>query len=222
MNETQQAPGFEQLPRTLPIFPLPGALLLPNSLLPLNIFEPRYLAMTRDAMTGHRMIGMVQPVDARSNAAKPEVYRTGCAGKISAFSETEDGRYLITLAGVCRFRIEEELPAATPYRQVLASFDSFRDDLDGEDTEGVDRERLLQALHNYLTQSGLPADWSAIQRAPSGPLINSLSMICPFEPIEKQALLEAPSMADRAEIIIKLLEMSLPDGPGGGSEVPLQ
>ena len=204
MSEVSPSTRFEQLPRTLPIFPLAGVLLLPGGKLPLNIFEPRYLAMTRDALADARMIGMVQPLDPKSAAKTPEIYLTGCAGKITSFSETDDGRNHITLTGVCRFGVVEELNVTTPYRQVLASYARFRDDLDGsEDASVVERKRLLPALRAYLELSSVPADWKAIERAPSDALVNSLAMVCPFEPSEKQALLEAPTLAERSRVMAR-------------------
>lgn len=222
MSDLHQPPGFEDLPRTLPLFPLAGALLLPAGRLPLNIFEPRYLAMVRDAMVGAHMIGMVQPLDPRDPTAKPEIYRTGCVGKITAFNETGDGRFLITLTGVCRFVIVEELTVATAYRQALVSFAHHHNDLQGEDTAGVDRARLLPALRAYLDMHGIPADWKAVERAPTDALINSLSMICPFEPSEKQALLEAPDLAERSRVMVALIEMALLQRASGSQEPPLQ
>lgn len=215
-------PGFEELPRTLPVFPLAGVLLLPGGRLPLNIFEPRYVAMVRDAMMGTQVIGMVQPVDPRSPAGRPEIYLTGCAGKISAFSETDDGRYLITLTGVCRFAIVEELTTATPYRQILASFARYRRDLSGDDPKDVDRKRLLPALRAYLDMHRIPVDWQALERTPSDLLVNSLAMICPFEPSEKQALLEAHDLTERGRVMTALIEMALLQRSSGGGAPPVQ
>jgi Lon protease-like protein len=208
--------SFDQLPRALPIFPLAGVLLLPGGKLPLNIFEPRYLAMTRDAMAGSRMIGMVQPLDPKSRAKAPEIYLTGCAGKITSFSETDDGRFQITLTGICRFAVVEELGVTTAYRQVLASFARYRDDLSGgADPDAVQRQRLLPALKAYLEFASIPADWKAIERAPNDALVNSLAMVCPFEPSEKQALLEAHDLAERSRVMTALIEMALLQRVGG-------
>jgi len=202
-------------PRTLPIFPLPGVLLLPGGKLPLNIFEPRYLHMVEDAMASHRMIGMVQPLEADQHAVRPRPYDIGCAGRITSFSETEDGRYLITLSGIIRFRIEEELSVTTPYRQVVADYERFGADLSAGDPAAVDGKRLLTALRAYLSATGIPADWESINRAPLPTLVTSLAMICPFAPSEKQALLEAPDLAERGRTLVALMEMAT---AGAGQE----
>jgi Lon protease-like protein len=212
------------LPRIIPIFPLSGALLLPRGRLPLNIFEPRYLAMVRAALAAERIIGMIQPTDPDSPSQAPEIYRTGCAGRITAFSETDDGRFLITLTGVARFRVEEELTCVTPYRQVAADYTPFSGDLDAPDDAAaakVDRERLLPALRAYLELNGMAADWQAIAQAPSETLINALAMICPFASSEKQALLEAPTLVDRAGVMTALIEMAVAQSTSGG-DAPVQ
>lgn len=199
------------LPEILPIFPLSGALLLPRGTLPLNIFEPRYIQLVDDVMRGERLIGMIQPRIPERLTATPPLYDIGCAGRITSYTETEDARFLITLTGLCRFRIMRELDAMTPYRQVEADFEPFADDLTAEDDdlleEGV-RERLLNALKGYLTQQKMRADWESIQHAPAEHLINALAMICPFETSEKQALLEAPTLPERAQTLITLISMS--------------
>jgi len=200
-----------EFPDTVPLFPLPGALLLPRGRLPLNIFEPRYLAMVDDALGAHRMIGMIQP--RRSNGEQslgPELYEVGCAGRLTSFSETPDGRYLITLTGLSRFRLAEELSATTPYRQARVYWSDFRDDVTPEDDDSVpDREHLLDVLRAYLRAQDLEADWESIEEAPCETLVNSLAMICPFEPKEKQALLEAGGLEDRAHTLLALMEFSL-------------
>ncbi|MFA5122770.1 LON peptidase substrate-binding domain-containing protein [Zavarzinia sp.] len=199
-----------ELPAIVPIFPLAGVLLLPRGKLPLNIFEPRYLAMLRDALAGERMIGMVQPENPGDPSAEPRVFRIGCLGKVTAFTETDDGRFLITLTGVCRFRIAEELARVTPYRKVVADYGAYLGDLVPDANAGtVNRERLAPALRSYLEIHGLSADWQAIDQAPGEALINALAMICPFTPAEKQALLEAAGVAERAEMMIALLEMAI-------------
>ena len=199
------------LPEILPIFPLSGALLLPRGTLPLNIFEPRYIQLVDDVMRGERLIGMIQPRIPERLTATPPLYDIGCAGRITSYTETEDARFLITLTGLCRFRIMRELDAMTPYRQVEADFEPFANDLTAEDDdlleEGV-RERLLNALKGYLTQQKMRADWESIQHAPAEHLINALAMICPFETSEKQALLEAPTLPERAQTLITLISMS--------------
>lgn len=200
---------LRELPPVIPVFPLSGAVLLPRGRLPLNIFEPRYLAMVRDALAAERLIGMVQPRSAAPTAV-PELYPVGCLGKISAFSETDDGRFLITLSGVCRFRIAEELGLATPYRQVVPRFEDFAQDLDPEAADqGFDRSALIPALKAYLDLHGMSADWHAVEQAGAETLVNTLAMTCPFDPAEKQALVEAPTVAARAETMITLIRMAV-------------
>jgi len=203
-------PGFDDLPRTLPVFPLQGALLLPGGRLPLNIFEPRYLKMVQDALAGDRLIGMVQPCDENQEQGDAEIYRTGCAGRITAFNETDDDRYLITLSGLIRFAVESELPADRGYRRVVPDFAKFRSDLD-EDRGEFDRAKLLEALRAYFDTNGVKGDWDAIEETPDEQLVNSLAMVCPFEPPEKQALLEAPTLPERAETMTTILQMSAHD-----------
>ncbi|GAA0870821.1 LON peptidase substrate-binding domain-containing protein [Brevundimonas basaltis] len=193
------------LPQVIPVFPLPGAILLPRGQLPLNIFEPRYLNMIDDAMAGDRIIGMIQP---RPGArAAPGLSPVGCAGRITSFAETSDGRYLITLTGCARFRLGSELPSQSPYRQVRADFTPFEADLAPPpvDDVGLDREGLLDALRAYLETRGLEIDWDTAETAPPEALINSLSMALPFEPAEKQALLEAASLTDRSSVLTALM-----------------
>ncbi|MGF1476420.1 MAG: LON peptidase substrate-binding domain-containing protein [Geminicoccaceae bacterium] len=198
----------ESLPSRFPIFPLAGALLLPGGNMPLNIFEPRYLQMTRDAMQTDKVIGMVQTRgDNASEMEVPPVYRTGCVGRISNFEETDDGRYLITLIGVCRFDVEQELTPMTPYRQVNASFDRWLGDLDDSEPDPALRISLVAAMRSFFDKHDIEADWDAVQGAPLSGLVTSLSMICPFEVSEKQALLEAADQSDRARILISLMQM---------------
>jgi len=208
MSRSPFDPRYENLPASLPILPLPGALLLPGGRLPLNVFEPRYLNMMRDAIAGERLIGMIQPNQDSEDPGSAETYRTGCTGRIVAFSETEDHRYLITLAGLIRFDIASELPLEQGYRRVAPDFERFRDDL-SEDTDDVDRESLLEALRAYFEVSGLDSDWSAVEKAPDESLVTSLAMACPFDPPEKQALLEAMTLSERAETLITILRMSV-------------
>jgi Lon protease-like protein len=195
------------LPTVIPVFPLDGAVLLPASALPLQIFEPRYLNMVDDAMAGHRLIGMVQ-TGPGGDRAKPGLAGVGCVGRITTYSETGDGKYLITLTGICRFRLSEELSAMTPYRQVRADFKAFEADLDsdGEDLE-FERVPFLAALRRYLDVRGLGVDWEAVNEAPGSALINSLCMALPFDTGEKQALLEAASIEDRRTALCALLEI---------------
>ena len=195
------------LPDIIPIFPLTGVLLLPRGRLPLNIFEPRYLAMTRDALGGERLIGMIQPSDPREAGMNPAVYPVGCAGRITNFSETDDGRYLITLTGVSRFRIREELPLLSGYRRVVPDWGAFAADLEPAASH-FDRERLVRELKTYFGQRQIEADWSLIEKTPGEHLVSSIAMLCPFAPSEKQALLEAADLNARAELLTALVEMA--------------
>lgn len=198
--------GLSAIPTRFPIFPLSGAILLPGGNLPLNIFEPRYLQMTRDAMRTDRMIGMVQPCS-ETASDRNKVYRVGCVGRIGSFAETEDGRYLINLAGLCRYDVLEELTVSTPYRQVVASFDRWQRDLEQPAPSDSLRPTLCAALRGYFEVNDISADWAQIEAAPLGGLITSLAMICPFEPCEKQALLEAVGAEERGRVLIALLQM---------------
>jgi uncharacterized protein len=205
--------GAAALPEILPIFPLTGVLLLPRGRLPLNIFEPRYLAMTRDALGGERLIGMVQQSEAQDDnrgggPMNPAVYPVGCAGRITAFTEADDGRYLITLTGVSRFRIRDELPLLDGYRRVRPDWAPFGRDLDPDEAGDFDRDRLVRGLRNFFTQQGLKADWEAIEKAPVESLVTSIAMLCPFPPREKQALLEAADLGERARLLAALVEMA--------------
>lgn len=218
MTETAAKPsklqvhGREQ-PTVIPVFPLPGAILLPRGQLPLNIFEPRYLRMVDDALGSARIIGMIQPRD-DSPSPRP-LYDVGCAGRITSFSETGDGRYLITLTGTLRFRVASELQRGTPYRLASVDYENFIADADPDPSEGlIDRERLFDAMRDYLSTERLSADWEAAVEAPTEALINSLAMGCPFAPNEKQALLEAPRLADRASCLITLMRMGGDGGDG--------
>lgn len=199
---------IEDLPAVLPVFPLTGALLLPRGLLPLNVFEPRYLTMIDAAMAGNRIIGMVQPKVHEDKEMRPPLSSIGCAGRITSYQETDDGRYVIALTGICRFRIAEERDVATPFRQVTADYAPFAADLAGSDYEEFSRERLMSALKSWLTQRELKVDWQSVMSAPAESLINALAMMCPFEPAEKQALLEAPDLAERGDTLVALLEMT--------------
>jgi Lon protease-like protein len=184
--------------------------------LPLNIFEPRYLAMTRDAMSGERLIGMVQPADADA-PEPPPVFSTGCAGKITSFTETPDRRFLITLTGIIRFAVRDELPKLRGYRRVVPDWAPFRDDLVPPSAPALDRERLEHALRIYFKQHGLDADWEAVRQTPDERLVTSLAMICPFSPAEKQALVEAKSLADRAATLLALIEIAALEGDSPGA-----
>jgi Lon protease-like protein len=208
------------LPDTIPVFPLPGALLLPRARLPLHIFEPRYLAMLDDALkTPHRLIGMVQSREVPGSDEK-RLHAIGCAGRVTQFSETEDGRYMITLAGISRFRIKQEVTGFTPYRRCDVSWEGFSADLGPTEVDrGFDRPRFLDLLGRYFDAMSLSTDWDSLKEAEDELLINSLSMLCPFPPEEKQALLEAPSLSTRRETLVTLIEFSL---RGGGPEEQMQ
>jgi Lon protease-like protein len=208
-------PTFDQLPEIVPIFPLTGVLLLPRGKLPLNVFEPRYLAMTEDALSGNRMIGIIQPSDPLSRASVPPIYPIGCAGRITSFSETDDGRYLITLTGVCRFETARELPIVRGYRRVDVSWERFAADLEEPGPALFDRARLVEGLRTYFRIQGISANWDAIESTPDERLVTSLAMICPFEPSEKQALLECGSLSERASMMVAIIEMSVLDKRGG-------
>jgi len=214
-----EAPGLgarAALPEVLPIFPLTGTLLLPRGRLPLNIFEPRYLAMVRDALGGERLIGMIQPSKPQDDnrgprgigGPNPPLYPIGCAGRVTQFSEADDGRFLVTLTGVSRFRIAEELPLMSGYRRIVPDWRAFEHDRDMPETPEFDRARLIRGLQSFFTQRQLSADWSAVEKAPSEHLITSLAMACPFAPSEKQALLEAPDLGERAKLLTTLVEMA--------------
>jgi hypothetical protein len=214
----------EDLADVIPVFPLPGALLLPRGQMPLNIFEPRYLAMIDDAFrSGQRLIGMIQPDTAHSgDEDKPSLYKVGCVGRITQLAETGDGRYLIHLTGVARYRIEEELAVQTPYRQCRVTYAPFADDFiarKGEDE--VDRESLLTALSDFLKANDLKADWEGVEKAPNEALVNALAMMSPYGAAEKQALLEAPDLKTRAEILVAVTEIELAKTVAS-DETPLQ
>jgi uncharacterized protein len=222
MNATYLGPG--DLPEVIAVFPLAGALLLPRGQLPLNIFEPRYLMMVDDAFTsGRRLIGMIQPDPTHpSPEDKPTLYKIGCVGRITQLTETGDGRYLIQLIGIARFRIEAELTVATPYRQCRVSYTPFANDFIGHKGEDeVDRESLLTALSHFLKANDLKADWDGIENAPNEALVNALAMMSPYGAAEKQALLEAPDLKTRAEILVAVTEIELAKG-GAHGETPLQ
>jgi uncharacterized protein len=211
------------LPESLPVFPLQGCILLPRSSLPLNIFEPRYLSMIDDVIADNRIVGIVQPVGAQEESPPSKAHplrQTGCAGRLSAFSETEDGRVLITLTGICRFDITGEIRTAKPYRICDVNFGPYLKDLvRGYGQNAVDWPRFLEVLKAYLEARKLTADWDSIQRSPAEVLINTLSMISPYGPEEKQALLEAPDLKSRSEILMALAEMEIaaPDSGTGSS-----
>ena len=209
--------SFDRLPDALPIFPLTGVLLLPGGRLPLNIFEPRYLAMISDALGRQRLIGMVQPKTPGGFAGDgmndgngpPPVQKIGCVGRISSFSETGDGRILLTLQGLCRFSIVDELArAAGGYRLVRADYSSFRSDMQASETT-LDRPRLMTALKRFFSANNLAIDWKALEQLDDAALVGTISMAAPLEPIEKQALLEAENGTMRGKLLIGLLESSV-------------
>jgi Lon protease-like protein len=214
-------PGYRRtadLPQVIPVFPLDGALLLPGGELPLQIFEPRYLNMVDDVMAGDRVIGMIQTRG--GDRSRPSLANVGCLGRITSYAETADGRYLITLTGLCRFDAGEEIPIRTPYRQLKASYERFEADLAEDEAEQASeaiRSRFAKALKRYLNHRDLDIDWETATTAPLEPLVNSLAMGLPFDPAEKQALLEAPALADRFDALTTLLEIDcLDDGDDEG------
>ena len=223
INAEYRGPG--DLPEVIPVFPLPGALLLPRGQMPLNIFERRYLAMVDDAFRdGHRLIGMIQPDATRSlDEAKPALFRVGCVGRITQLAESGDGRYILELTGVSRFRVVEELsPVLTPYRQCKVDFFAFADDFTArKGEEAVDREALLEVLTDFLKANNLKVDWEGVESAPNEALVNALAMMSPYGPPEKQAMLEAPDLKTRAEILIAVTEMDLAKKRTSG-DPPLQ
>lgn len=215
--------GPHDLPDSIPVFPLAGALLLPRGQLPLTIFEPRYLAMVDDAMAGNRLIGMIQPMRPRDESAEPALSPIGCVGRITSYSETEEGRVMIGLTGIARFRILAEGEGRSGYRICRVSSGEFRDDFaENAGADAVDRTRLLDVLRAYLAANQLEADWDHIGRASNETLVNALSMMSPYGPAEKQALLEASSLRARAETLIALTEMTLARGGDGVTSTRLQ
>ncbi len=213
---SQHYKHLEDLPRELPVFPLPQAILLPRSRLPLNIFEPRYLAMIDAAMSGDRLVGMIQPASLDHSAEPPALSRVGGAGRIISYQETDDGRYLIVLAGICRFAVRRETTFGKPYRTVEADWASFAGDLwQPQEEHPVNRDGLLAALKAYLQRNGFGVDWTSVADAPIETLINSLSADCPFTNAEKQALVEAQTLEDRCGVLTTLLTMER-SGQNGG------
>ncbi len=212
-------PTLQDLPSEFAVFPLAGALLLPGGKLPLNVFEPRYLALTQDALMSGRMFGMIQPdPNAVSTGDGPGLYRVGCLGRVSSFSETDDGRMLITLSGLVRFTIDSELDTHHGYRRVRGDFSRYAADLDqSPQPVAVEREKLIEALRGYFVRRDVDANWEAIRRMPDEVLVVTLAMACPFEAVEKQALLEAPTDSERAATLLALLQMGAagPNMPPG-------
>jgi Lon protease-like protein len=222
MNVVYRGPG--DVADVIPVFPLPGALLLPRGQMPLNIFEPRYLAMVDAALrSGQRLIGMIQPDTAHPGPDdRPHLFKVGCVGRITQFAETGDGRYLIQLTGVSRFAVEQELSVPSPYRQCRVTYAPFADDFVARKGEqAVDRAAVLEALSAFLKANKLKADWEGIENAPNEALVNALAMMSPYGPAEKQALLEAPDLKTRAEILVAVTEIELAKSMTPG-ETPLQ
>lgn len=238
MSRSPFDPLFTDLPQVIPVFPLPGVLLLPGGKLPLNVFEPRYLAMIGDAIAGSRVIGMIQPLKGDGAPLKTNdgeavattaagtiaddvtLYPMGCAGRITQFSETDDGRFLVTLSGICRFAVLKELPLQRGYRRVIPAWTQFEGDMvEAPAPVAIDRERMVRALRSYFKLNQINANWEAIRDTPDDRLVTSLAMICPFAPSEKQALLECPDANERARVLTALMEMALLGAPQGkGSE----
>jgi uncharacterized protein len=215
-------PALDDLPDEFPVFPLPGALLLPHGKLPLRIFEPRYVAMLEDSLGKGRMFGMIQPdPTAPDGATGPGLFHVGCLGRLSAFSETDEGHFLITLTGLIRFVVTTEIEMRRGYRRVHGAFATYHADLDLELTPtDVPTDKLLAALRRYFSHRGIDANWAAIERLSDDVLVTTLSMICPFEPAEKQALLEASTDTERAAALLTLLQMgALAQDPSSGRSV---
>ncbi|HXW70881.1 MAG TPA: LON peptidase substrate-binding domain-containing protein [Methylocella sp.] len=211
MNHAYRHPG--EVPATVPVFPIPGVLLLPRGDLPLNVFEPRYMAMVDDCLRSHRVIGMIQPDFEAETAEPPALCPIGCAGRITQFAESGGGHFLISLTGIARFKLVEELAVATPYRQFRVDFDPFLLDFSpraGEDQ--VDRDGVLRTLRDFAETNQLRVDWSSINSAPNEALVNALSMMSPCSPKEKQALLEARDLKKRADVLVAITEIELARG----------
>ncbi len=209
--------AITELPDVIPVFPLPGVLLLPFAELPLNIFEPRYLAMCDDALGGSRLVGMIQPSDPTSGERNPPLCGVGCAGRITRFSETLDNRYRIVLTGLCRFAIAEELPLKKGYRRMRVDWAPYGGDFRTPDASSIPRDRLLPVLRDYCRTNNLKANWKSIENTPGAQLVTSLAMTCPFNPREKQALLESKDVEGRAELIISLMAMAIVERNEAGS-----
>lgn len=199
------------LPQTIPLFPLGGAIMMPRGVLALNIFEPRYLNMIDDALGGDRLIGMIQPAIGDEESPTPELSDVGTVGRITAFSETEDGRYLVTLTGICRFDLETEIEGDTPYRQALVGYDAFSDDFRQATGERIDRASLITSLKTYAALHGFQVDWASVEQAPTETIINVAAQLCPFDVAAKQALLEAVTLEERCQALIALLEWDAAD-----------
>ena len=210
---------IDALPTVIPVFPLSSVLLLPRGELPLNIFEPRYLSMVEDALRADRIIGMAQLQD-EQEGLRPTIHSVGCIGKITHFAETGDGRLMLTLTGLARFRVVEEMTVLTPYRQCLVSYEEFARDLVERDGENlVDRSAILKTLRNFAEANRMKIDWKGIEQTPNEALVNALAMMSPFGPDEKQALLEAKTLAMRADVLVAITEIELARGNGTSSNL---
>ena len=210
--------GLGALPTEIAVFPLTGALLLPGGRLPLNIFEPRYLALVEASLGQGRSFGMIQPDPAAAAGPEgPGLYKVGCLGRLTSFAETEDGRFLVSLTGTIRFQVSAERPGRDGYRRLRPDYAPFAEDLDRLGAFEMDRPALLDALRAYFRAKGIDANWEAIERLEDGALVTTLAMVCPFEPVEKQALLEAPDPAARAAMLVAMLRMDSLPGPGQDS-----
>ena len=217
MNTGAPDSPLNALPGELPLFPLNGVLLLPRGTMPLNVFEPRYMAMVDAALASRRMIGIIQPAaDGTVGLSAPDgtnLYRTGCAGRITGFQETEDGRYVIELRGICRFDLAEELELRDSYRRARPDFTPYLHDLvpdaEASDVTPIERDRLLSGLKGYFEHQNIAADWDSLIKTPDERLVTTLSMVCPFDPAEKQVLLEAKNLAQRCKLLIGFVESAL-------------
>ena len=221
MSDNPFDPAFEDLPAEVPLFPLNGVLLLPGGRLPLNVFEPRYLNMVEHALGHQRLIGIVQPmVDGQPGLSAPDgtaLYRVGCAGRITTFQETTGGQIQLTLRGLCRFNILDELPLLRGFRRARTDFTGYESDLAPDTGITIERQRLLSDLRAYFEMENIEADWDAIKQTPDDRLVTTLAMVCPFEPHEKQALLESVDVAHRCKLIIGLIEAALRRDDDGGA-----
>ncbi|MEH6629382.1 MAG: LON peptidase substrate-binding domain-containing protein [Halopseudomonas aestusnigri] len=201
--------NFDELPLGIPLFPLSGALLLPGGTLPLNIFEPRYLTMIDRALGQSRCIGMIQPNQTTEDEGTAPLYKTGCLGRITSFMETDDGRYIISLQGVIRFSINREDTNHFGYRDAICNYSNFRRDMEEAETDDLDRNKLLRSLQAYFDLNSINADWKAIEHTSNHRLVNTLAMICPFSAAEKQAILEAETLVERANIMETIMDMAV-------------
>lgn len=209
--------SLADLPKTLPLFPLSGALLLPRTDLPLSIFEPRYLEMVEAAMVSNRLIGLIQP-EADQGTNKPKLMRIGCAGRITSYSEAEDGRLVITLTGICRFVVKREMKVTTLFRQAAVDYRAFEIDLvSGSGAPSVNRAQVLDAFRQFLESNNMTTNWDDVNAVNTEVLVNTLSLLAPYPPRDKQALLEAPDLKTRAEVLVALTELALKKSLGGNS-----